>query len=386
MEKRQNGVAGSFRAALVCDLDRLAHNYRILSARLAAEGAGLIAVVKANAYGHGAAAIAAHLGALGATRFAVATLSEALSLRGVLPRAEILVLGYVPPTEARAAAEAAITLSVFDEAYAKALSQNLAGRVLRVEIKLNSGMNRAGLALYDGTPTLAVEAALRIAALRGICVSGVFSHLAAADDPADPLTAEQILRFRRAVTALARAGMPLPAHLAASAAVARLGALGFPLARVGLGLYGYLPEGCPSLGLLPVARLVAPVVQILTPPAGERVGYGGRYTTPPGARLGLLPIGYADGLPRLAEGGRVRIEGIPCPIVGRVSMDACTVLLPPACRAPHPVATVFGEEGEDLLRLAAAADTIPYELLARLGTRIDRKYTYADTDRNCNTE
>ena len=386
MNSQPIGAAALRRAALVCDLSRLAHNCRLLSARLRAEGAEMIAVVKANAYGHGAVAVAPCLHAEGVRRFAVATPEEAFALRAALPHAGVLVLGYTPPAAAPYAAEAAITLTVHEEGYAKALSHELGGKRLGIELKLNSGMNRAGFPLDGAHLSDTVEALRRVAALPGLCPQGVFSHLATADDPADPLTECQVARFRRAVGALARAGLSLPAHLSATAAVARLGALGFPLARVGLGLYGYLPAACPPLGLLPVARLLAPVVQILTPPAGERVGYGGGYTALEGARLGLLPLGYADGLPRSAEGGYIRVEGHLCPLVGRVSMDACTLLLPPACRTPHPMATVFGEEGEDLWRLAEAADTIPYELLARLGTRIDRKYTYANTDRTCDTE
>lgn len=379
--------AASGRAVLTCDLSRLAENYRLLSAALCAEGAIPYAVVKADAYGHGAIPVATALYRAGARRFAVATLCEGLALRAALPGAYLLVLGYTPPEAAPYAAEAGIALTISSLAYAKAVSRHLRGRRLRVEFKLNSGMNRAGFSLF---PAERLQASVRevcaAAALPGLSAQGVFSHLAAADDPADPLTGRQVARFRAARAALAAAGLPLPGHLSATAAAVRYGALGLRFARLGLGLYGYLPPACPGPALLPVGRLTCRVVQILTPPAGERVGYGGGYRVPRGGRLGLLPIGYADGLPRACEGGLVRVDGVLCPLVGRISMDAATVLLPRGLRRRHPTVTIFGDEPADLYRLAEAAGTIPYELLARLGTRIDRKYIYENSDRTLDTE
>ena len=373
------------RVRLITDLARLKENYRTLSALLAATGTEPIAVLKANAYGHGALPIAAALAAEGARRFAVSSVEEGLALRAALPGPEILVLGYTPPAAVPFAAEGRLTLSVHTLAYAEELSRCLRGKPLSVHIKLNSGMNRTGLPLtperFDGS----MEAVLRMHALPGLCPTGIYSHLAAADEEESPITDRQLARFSSAISALARLGIRLPSHLAASAAVLSGRVRGLPLARLGLALYGYPPTGGDA-GLLPIARLVADLAQVYTLPAGETVGYGGHYVTHRRETVGILPIGYADGLPRAAEGGTVRVAGRLCPLIGRISMDAAAVLLSGVPLRGVGSATVFGEQPGDLFALAAAAHTIPYELLAGLGARIDRKYQYGTTDRTCDPE
>ena len=379
---RPAAVAG--RVRLCCDLSRLIRNYRLLSARLLREGTEPIAVLKANAYGHGAARLGAALAAEGARRFAVSSVEEGLALREALPVGEILVLGYTPPAAAPYAAEAGLTLTVHDLAYAKTVSRLLRGQPLSIHIKLNSGMNRMGFPLTADRFDETVERVAAITALAPLVPRGIFSHLATADAEGALLT-RQLGRFRAALIALGRRGIRLPAHLAASAAVLSGRARGLPLARLGLSLYGYAPTG-EEHGLLPIARLECDVAQITHLPPGEAIGYGGSYVTDRRETVGLLPIGYADGLPRTLTGASVRIAGQRCPIVGRVSMDAATVLLRGVPRGAAHTATLFGEESEDLFRLAEAAGTIPYELLARLGTRIDRKYYYGEANRTDHTE
>lgn len=378
------GLPPRGRVRLICDLARLTANYRLLSARLGREGSEPIAVLKANAYGHGALPVAAALAAAGARRFAVSSVEEGLSLRTALPEGEILVLGYTPPEAAPYAAEAGLTLSIHTLAYAKTVSRILRGQELAVQIKLNSGMNRMGFPLtaerFDDT----VEAICHIRALGGLKPTGIFSHLATADE-GGRLLARQISRFRAALSALGRLGIHLPAHLSASAAVLSGRVRPLPLARIGLALYGYPPAGQEE-GLLPVARLETDIAQVTSLPAGEAVGYGGRYVTCRREVVGLLPIGYADGLPRAAVGGLVRVAGRLCPLVGRISMDAATVLLTGIPREKLRTAAIFGEHPTDLPRLAAAAGTIPYELLAGLGERIDRKYHYGKANRIDHTE
>lgn len=366
------------RAALLCDLAALTNNYRAMAAHLAAHGATPICVVKANAYGHGAAAVATALRAAGASRFAVAELREALDLSPLLSGAELLVLGYTPPEQAPLAAEAGITLTVADAAQAKAFSQSLGGRRLRVAVKLNSGMNRAGLSLLSADFEATVRRVAAIAADPHFLLTDVYSHLADADAGLVPSVRRQAARFRAALTALARLGVAPRAHLSATAGIAAGGTFGLPYARVGLALYGYGPEGAALPPLSPVARLFSRISQVYSLPAGEAVGYGGIFRTKRRETVGILALGYADGLPRAATGGTVRVAGVDCPLIGRVSMDAAAVLLTGVPLRKATLATVFGDSAEALPRLAEAAGTIPYEILARLGPRIDRKYFYAD--------
>ena len=370
------------RATLTCDLARLVGNYRRLARRAASEGADPIAVVKADAYGHGMRPVARALYLAGARRFAVAELAEGVRLRPVVGDSEILVLGPIPPEGARLAARAGLTATVYSIECAKALSQALGDARLAVHIKLNSGMNRYGFPLEGEALDKTVRAVLTAAAMPALRPTGIYTHLAAADEDAS-LTDAQLLRLEGALSALAARGLRLPHHTAASAAMLSRGALGGGAVRLGLSLYGYAPTG-DGAGLLPVGRLVAPLAQVYTLPAGARVGYGGTYTARGGERIGILTVGYADGLPRGAAGARVRVAGRPCPIVGRVSMDSAAVLLPPDLPVGDGhLATVFGEETSDLFALAGAAGTIPYEILARLGPRVERMYKNEDFGHFC---
>lgn len=361
------------RARLCCRLDALAANYRLLCRRTGAE---VMAVVKANAYGHGAPAVALRLYAEGCRRFAVCDLSEAVALADTLrdPACELLVLGYTPPEGARLAAASGITLTVHTAAEGEALRASLGGAVLSVQVKLNSGMNRSGLSLLPSELSATLSAVLCLAADPHLRLSGIYSHLATADREGDPLTECQLTRFRSAVEALALRGVRAPTHIAASAAALSRGACGCPIVRAGLALYGYDPRG-PASELTPVGRLVAPITQILTLPPGESVGYGATFRSARTERIGLIPIGYADGLLRAASGGYVRVGGRRVPIVGRVSMDSAAIALGDLPRGTElREATVLGEESGDLFALADAAGSIPYEILAGLGPRIERIY------------
>lgn len=373
------------RVRLLVDLDRLVANFCLLRDRLALHGTAPMAVVKANAYGHGMLPVASALFAAGCRRFAVSSVEEGLALRAALPGAYILVLGYVPPAAAPFAAEADLSLAVFSLAYAKTLSRHLGDRPLSVEIKLNSGMNRLGLPLTPDRFEETLAAALAIAADPHLRPVGILSHLASADRPGDGATALAVSRFRAATAALSRRGLALPSHLAASAAVLGGIAPGLAVARLGLALYGYAPAGG-GAGLLPVARLVADVASVFSVARGEAVGYGGIWRARRREVIGILPIGYADGLLRAAEGGLVRVAGRLSPLVGRISMDAAAVLVTGIPRREVREATLFGDDPADLYRLAAAAGTIPYELLAGLGARIDRKYSYGKNTGTCDTE
>ncbi len=374
---------GGRRAVLLSDLSALVSNYEAMRRALAAVGAAPIAVVKADAYGHGAAAVAAALYAVGARRFAVATLAEALALRPALPGAELLVLGPTLPEEAPEAARCGITLSVSSAAYAKTVSRLMKGGSLAVHIKLNSGMNRQGFSLLPEDYEATVAAITAIHASPSFHITGIYSHLGTADEGMVFETRRAVARFRTALRTLGRLGITAPGHLAATAGIALGGAFGLPLARLGLALYGYAPRGLTLPPLRPVARLMARLTELRSLPAGEGIGYGATFRTRRRETVGLLTLGYADGLPRAAApgGATVTVAGRRVPLIGRVSMDSASVLLTGIPRHLATHATLFGDTADSLYALADAAGTIPYEILARLGPRIDRKYIYADNDR-----
>ena len=371
------------RLTLSVDLARLVANYRYLTARLARTGSAPIAVVKANAYGHGAIPIAAALYGEGCRRFAVADLTEALALRAALPPCEILVLGYTPPENAPLAADRGIILTVGELRYARALARYLGGRVLMVHIKVNCGMNRTGLRLTPAELDRTVASIRAMLGMARLTVAGIYSHLACADAPVSPENLRAVRSFMALTTALAREEIHLPMHLSASAAVLSGAAAPLPLARLGLALYGYDPLQKDKF-LLPIARLCAPFAQIYPIGRGEAVGYGAAWRATRREIVGILPIGYADGLLRAcANGGAVWVGEHRAPFIGRISMDAAAVSLRGIPRADCRQAVIFGKAPADLFALAAAADTIPYELLAGLGGRIYRKYEYGSIGDHC---
>ena len=370
------------RAVLTVDLAVLQENYRLLLSVLREKGdpsARLTAVLKADAYGHGAAACAAALYAAGARSFAVSSLGEAEELRPFAPGAEILILGYVPPEDAAEVSLSGFSLSVPSLSYAAELSRAVGGRPLSVDIKLNTGMNRTGFSLTGESLSATLSEIRALASLPGLRVHGIYSHFATADDGQDSLYAEQLLRFRTALSLLEKRGIRAPAHIGASASLFRDGGGGFPLCRAGLSLFGYpaTPADVPLPGLAPVAVLEASLIQSFPLPPGERVGYGGLFSSEKPERVGILALGYADGLPRSATGACVFAGDRPLPLIGRVSMDSAACLLtslPEGIRLP--ALRIFGKTPEELFALSAHCGTIPYELLARLGKRIYRKYVY----------
>ncbi len=373
----------SRRNLLSVDLSALQENYRALLRYLRRQNPalrGVICVVKANAYGQGALPIARALIEAGATRFAVSDLSEALALLPVCRGDRILVLGYTPPEEARLAARHGIALTVHSLLYANELKKRLKDQKLAIHIKLNSGMNRLGFSL---SPPDFSSSLRDILSLRGggpLYPVGIYSHLASADEQ-DGLCALQKQRFQKAYAALSLAGMRLTAHLGASAEGLYTGGAPYPLCRLGLSLFGYAPAPLPrGLRLTPISTLSSVLSQTYLLRKGERVGYGGGFEAKREERIGILSLGYADGLPRGAEGGFVYYKKTPLPLIGRVSMDSAAVLLsgaPPI--PPFSRLRLFGKDPEEMLALCRHLNTIPYELLAGLGNRIHRKYRYGNS-------
>jgi alanine racemase len=319
------------RSEITIDLGALRRNVATLLRAL--DGAELWAVVKANAYGHGAVDCAgAALGA-GASAVCVATVAEALELRRELTTARILVMGPASNREVALARDADVALVVSSDEIPEGVA---------VHVKIDTGMGRWGVS--------ELPAATRE-------VVGVMSHLATADSDADFARA-QIERFREATEPLSH----LTRHIANSAAALRIPESRFDAARCGIALYGLSPFGTDPFadGLEPVLTWTSEVAQSKLLRAGESTGYGRRFVASEDTWVGILPVGYADGFRRDLSGTEVRVGGERRPVVGSVSMDATAVLLDRELPRGTPV-TIVGH-GVPLEEHARVADTITYEL------------------------
>lgn len=364
------------RAWIELDRGALRHNVEALR-RLLPPGCALMPAVKADAYGHGALLVAGELERLGVRHFCVATAREGAELREGGIRGEILVLGHTPPGQAGLLARCALIQTVPDLAYAQALSAQ--GAALRVHLKIDTGMHRLGTRWEDAGALAAT------AALPGLEVTGAYTHLC---DPAPSPsgrahTLAQAEAFRAALAELDAGGCPVPAaHILSSGGLLHYPELGGSFARVGIALYGVLSTGEDEarspVALRPVLSLKARVAQVRELAAGERAGYGLRFTAPRPTRLAVLTIGYADGLPRcLSEGiGSALLHGRPAPVAGRICMDQTLVDvtgLPPV--SPGDTAVLIGRSGGRTISacdLARQAGTISNEILSRLGARLER--------------
>lgn len=359
------------RAVLTVDLGALQANYRHL-VREAAPAAAVAGVVKADGYGLGAAAVAPALWAAGCRTFFVAHLDEALGLRALLPQDDVTV-GVLNGLTASdpAAFVAHRLLPVLNHPGELRTWADLArrrGERLPAALHVDTGMRRLGFGAAE-------VGAIDRGALEAIELRLVMSHLACAEEPDHPLNRLQIERFE-ALRRRLPAGTP--ASLANSSGIFLGAAARLDLCRPGVALYGVNPTPGRPNPMRPVVSLHAPVLQVheIDEPGGG-VGYGATYPTRPGARVATVPVGYADGVPRRAGNRAVaRIAGREVPVAGWVSMDLMTLDvtgLPEGAVGPGtPVELIGGPDGID--RLAAAAETIGYEVLTRLGARFERRH------------
>jgi alanine racemase len=346
-------------AVLTVDLGAIGANWRALRARLAAAQCG--AVVKADAYGLGAARVAPALAAAGCRHFFVALLEEAALLRPALPAdAALYVLNGLPPgQEAACAALPAIpVLNSLDQIDAWAAL----GR-RKAALQVDTGMARLGL-----PPSEWQAAAAHLGSIEPVLL---MSHLASAEHQASPTNEAQLARFR-----VARAVLPpMPASLANSSGIFLGADYHFDLARPGAALYGVAPVAGAANPMRPVLRLEAAVVQVRCIGAGDPVGYGGRWRAEAPARIATVGVGYADGLPRQSSNrGAAMLGGTRLPQVGTVSMDSVTfdATAVPDLRAGTMLELIG--PACPLEAVAEAAGTIPYEILTRLGRRFERRY------------
>lgn len=365
----------------VVDLDALAHNYRLLRTRLSPQ-ARFMAIIKANAYGHGSLRVAALLQELGADWFGAATLAEALELREGGITKPILILGYTPPEEAEILAGQQITQAVFSARYAAALSKQAAAAGVQVDVhlKLDSGMNRLGFSPREREKIKAVYTDPHLEC------SGIFTHFAVADEFNPDSRAETALQFDRFTEIcrwLSAEGIdPGIRHCCNSAGALTHPEMHLDMARFGIVLYGLAPSAEMQdevAGLRPMMELYARIAMLKEIGAGEGVSYGLKDQKPFPRTVATVPIGYADGYQRaLSSKGEALVGGHLVRVIGRVCMDQLMLDVtgvPELCEGA--IVTFAGRQGEQSVtfeRMAELAGTISYELVCALSPRVPRIY------------
>ncbi|NLG35102.1 MAG: alanine racemase [Lentisphaerae bacterium] len=360
------------------DVRRLQANAEAIRSSLG--GGGLIAVIKADAYGHGLAPVAAAFSRGGVTRFATAYVAEAEAVRVAVPGAEqILVLGVAGPEDVPRLLESRITpMAVsFDQSKALSDAAKASGRRLPVHLKLDTGMGRLGFVC-----PAELDRAVAVVQLPGLDVQGVCTHFSMVEPQKKPTAARgQAEKFRQAVAVLeAAAGRRLFRHMSSSRAALLLPDCDQDAVRVGIALYGYgAAAAAGRFATVPVLSWKSRVLQVKSVPAGFTVGYYASYKTPGPTDLAILSCGYTDGYQRhLGNRGQVLIGGRRRPVVGRVSMNWIAADLGPGSGvSPGDEAVLIGEQGGEQIwadELARHCNTIAYEILTGISRQIERRY------------
>ena len=354
------------------DLRAFERNVDAIASRLA-PGTRLIALLKADAYGHGAVALAKRCSPEKVAMIGVALLEEALELRSAGNALPILVLGPLSEAQVRIALDHDITLGVPGPEELEHIARVARERDVAIHLKIDSGMGRMGVVetelprvveLIRSAPRLRVEA--------------LYTHFANASDPKDPFTTEQLARFDTLVETLREAGMSAPKHHAANSAATVRGITPGDFVRVGIALYGAEPldgraEARPTLE--PVLRWRTEIARLKELPPGHAIGYGTTFITKRASRIATLPVGYADGYNRrLSNRAEVLVRGKRAPVVGRVSMDLVTIDVTDIEGAAAGDEVVLLGDGITAEELAAKLDTISYEVFCSIGKRVPRLY------------
>ncbi len=365
------------------DLDALRHNVAAFREILTA-GSRIMCIVKANAYGHGAVPLASVLRKEGIAHFGVALVQEGIELRASGVSESILVLGHTPDEDFRDAVKYNLTLTLFTLDQARALDNvgRKVGKKAKVHLKIDTGMGRIGFlpgkkALRDIT---------EIAQLPNLEIEGIYSHQACADQPDDTYALMQFERFQSFLTTLEQAGLRFrKIHLANSATTIRFPQMHYDLVRIGISLYGLYPDPTMALyskiDLHPVMTVKCRLSNVKEVPKGTCISYGCTFTTSRPSVIGTIPMGYADGIPRLLSNrGDMLVKGRRCPIVGRVCMDQFMIDLTDLPEKPEigEEAVFLGRQGEEEItadEIAEKAETINYEIVTRLSLRLPRVYT-----------
>ena len=364
------------------DLDALSHNIREIR-RVTDARAGIMAVVKANGYGHGAVEVSRVVLENGAARLAVARSAEGVELRMAGIGAPVLVMGYTPVKMIREIAEYKLEQVVYGSDYALELNDQ-AGRMgvkIPVHIKIDTGMGRLGVVAVCGS---AVEEVKKIAALPHLQTEGIFTHFASADSADKTYTKTQMESFLNLLESLRREGLEFPLkHCANSAAIIDLPECGLNLVRAGISLYGLYPSEEVHKGRLdlhPVMSMKTRVAQVKEVPPGFSVSYGCTYITPQKTAIATLPVGYADGYSRLlSSNGEVLVKCRRAPIVGRICMDQCMIDVGHIAGVTSGDEVVlFGRQVSSVLPVEEVArwiGTINYEVVCMVSSRVPRIFS-----------
>ena len=359
------------------DLGAIKHNYKEIRSLLAPD-TKLCCIIKANAYGHGAEAVASYYEELGADYFAVSNIEEALLVRGAGVKTPILILGFTPADLAQTLAENDITQCLYSSEYARKLSFEAvaSGVRVKVHIKVDSGMSRIGFRNVDE--------AWESCNLPGLDYEGIFTHFASADEgeDGDAFTRGQYNKFMRVVRGLEDRGMRFSIrHCCNSAGIVDFPEFQLDMVRAGIILYGLDPsdEVRRHIDLVPAMTLRSVVSQVKTIHEGDVVSYGRRYRAERDTVLATVPVGYADGFFRnnFREGTSIFINGIPCPICGSVCMDQLMVDAGavPSLKEGGSEVVIFGRDPYQTAEVLAKNNgTIPYEILCAVGARVPRVY------------
>lgn len=361
-------------------LNNILHNYRAIRASLP-EGCRFLGVVKADAYGHGSLPVSRLLQSAGADYLAVSCLDEALELRRGGIAMPILILGHTPAEYTETLIDENLTQTV--TCLAKALEYSAAadalGKSLKIHIKLDTGMSRLGFLCAGGMFDEGVDNVIQSCRLPALRPEGIYTHFSVSDEPDEEsreYTLKQFELFMAVITAVKeRGGIEFELrHCANSGATVNYPEMALDMVRPGLLLYGYGDGG--RLDLKPCMRLVTTVSTIKFYEPGTSVSYGRRYITDKRSRMGVLAIGYADGLPRLISNKcSFAVAGGFAPQRGSICMDMCMVDLSELPNADVGMEVeIFGERS-DIYKLSSAAQTIPYELLCSVSKRVPRVYT-----------
>lgn len=354
------------------NLKAIKHNIAAIR-KLLAPSVKFTAVVKANAYGHGAVAVARSAVEAGADFLAVANLKEALELReaGIVSR--ILILTESPTSVMDEIIQYDLDQTIYSYTEAKALSDEAVkrGKNARVHIKVDTGMGRVGV-----PPSEAAAFVAKVSSLKGIDLEGIFTHFAMAEDPQDNFTADQFAKFKQVIS---KVDIPIK-HSANSAGVLFHPETHLDMVRVGLMMYGLYPQGNSRnlIDLKPALSFKSRVTYLKKIPAGTPLSYGCTYVSPVATNIATVPVGYADGFSRrLSNRGQVIIKGRRFPVVGRVTMDLTMIDVRDAKIEVGDEVVLIGEQNEQVITADEVADleeTISYEVVCGIGKRVPRIY------------
>ena len=361
------------RAEAIVDLSAIKHNVALLKER---SGTNLLAVVKADAYGHGLIRVAEAALSAGASMLGVALLEEAITLREAGIKAPILAWLVQPGSDFKRAIDLDIDLAAGSLKALHEIQTASVNKKARVHLEVDTGMTRGGF-LGEWSEITGDDVA-------GIEIVGIFSHFARADEPGEVQNIEQLKRFEAMVDTLRGFGFTnIIRHLSNSAATLTNPSAAFDMVRTGIAMYGLTPDvamgSSRDFALRPAMQLRAALYLVKDVPAGTPVGYGATESTTRDTKLGVVAMGYADGIPRIARGAGIWINGERAPIIGRVSMDQFVVDLGPdsmAVSGDWVVVFGNGSHGEYTADdWGAASGSINYEIVTRIGPRVPRIYS-----------